>query len=269
KLDARLSSVTSLIGSLIVAELLNAAYSRTDVESKRRKQFHIYADEFQRFATEDFATLLTEARKFGIGTTVAHQTRDQLDPQNRSTTLNVANIVVFKISGKDADELAGEFDSTPPEPLIIGQRPIFSPKRDVVDHLVKNGHKNPTVNSFTAEYLVPLTDLLSQYANRKQIDWTDQTSFFEEGYLVVDDLREGIHELNNTLYACMVDHDAYRPISPYTLLAASFCFKFTQGVGLGMKLLGNGYNVEMKNRYKPKQITLDLCQPDVFSHLEN
>ncbi len=97
----------------------------------------------------------------------------------------------------------------------------------------------------------------------------DHTSFFEESFLAVDDLREGIHELNNTLYACMVDHDAYRPISPYTLLAASFCFKFTQGIGLGMGLLlGKGYNVELKHRFKPRQITLDLCQPDVFSHLE-
>jgi hypothetical protein len=152
KLSAELPSVTSLIGSVIIALFLNAAYSRADLPVEKRKQFNLYADEFQRFATEDFAILFTEARKFGIASTVAHQTRDQLDLQNRSTTLNVANIVVIKISGKDAEELAGECDSTPPLPDIIGQRPIFSPKRDVVDHLVKNGHKNPAVNSFTDRY---------------------------------------------------------------------------------------------------------------------
>ena len=91
---------------MIVAQLLNAAYSRTDTDIKKRKQFHIYADEFQRFATEDFAILLTEARKFGIGVTLAHQMRDQLDQQNKGATLNVANMVVFKVSGKDAEELA-------------------------------------------------------------------------------------------------------------------------------------------------------------------
>ena len=269
KLDARLPSVTSLIGSVIIAQLLNAAYSRIDLDVTKRKQFNVYADEFQRFATEDFATLLTEARKFGIATTIAHQMREQLDAQNRGATLNVANLVMFKISGKDAEELAAEFDSTPPPPEIIGQKPIYSPKRDVVDHLVKNGHKNPAVNSFASTYLVGLDDVLKRYATKEKIDWMDHTSFFEESFLAVADLREGIHELNNTLYACMVDHDAQKPISPYTLLAASFCFKFTQGIGLGMGLLlGKGYNVELKHRFKPKQITLDLCQPNVFSHLE-
>jgi hypothetical protein len=260
RLDARLESVTSLIGSMIIALLLNAAYSRTDLDVKKRKQFNVYADEFQRFATEDFATLLTEARKFGIATTIAHQMREQLDAQNKGATLNVANLIVLKISGKDAEELAAEFDSTPPPPEIIGQRPIFSPKRDVVDHLVKNGHKNPLVNSFTSEYLVPLTDLLREYATKDEIDWMDKTSFFELGsFMKVDDLREGIHELNNTLYACMVDHDAYRPISPYTLLAAAFCFRFMQGVDIG-----TSYNTQLKNRFKPKETTLAFCQPNVF-----
>src|SRR6266567_7360114 len=248
QLTPRLEDISNLIGAVIIGQLLNAALSRKDIPEEKRRQFNLYADEFQRFATEDFATLLSEARKFGVATTIAHQYLDQLDHANKGASVNAANLVVFRVSGQDAVELAKEFDSTPPPPEIIGQRPIFSPKRDVVDHLVKNGHKNPIVNSFASTYLVSLTDLLSRNANRKQIDWMDKTSFFEESFLAVDDLREGNHELNNTLYACMVDHDAQKPISPYTLLAASFCFKFTQGVGLGMGLIGNGYNVELKHR---------------------
>ncbi len=267
-----LGDTTNLIGSLIIAAFLNAAPTRL----KRQNLFNIYADEFQNFATEDFVKLIEEARKYGIGITIAHQNRSQLELSNKQAeielkkrVLNVGSLVVFCVP-TDAPELAGQFDSTPPQSEIIGQRPIFSPKRDVVDHLVRNGHKDPTVNSFASTYLVSLTDLLSQNANRKQIDWMDKTSFFEESFLAVDDLREGINELKNTLYACMVDHDAQKPISPYTLLAASFCFKFTQGIGLGMGLLlGKGYNVELKHRFKPRQITLDLCQPDVFAHLEN
>ena len=271
KLDAQMDQVTSLIGAVIIAMLLNAAYSRAELPVEKRKQFNVYCDEFQRFATEDFATLLTEARKFGIGTTIAHQARYQpgMTDGIRATSLSASNLVIFKVSGVDAEELAGEFDSTPPPPEIIGQKPIYSPKRDVVDHLVRNGHKNPVVNSFTSTYLVPLTDLLSQNANRKHIDWTHETRFFEESILVVDDLRQGMHDLNNTLYACMVDHDAQKPISPYTLLAASFCFRFTQGVGLGLKIIGNGYNAELKHRFHPKPITLAFCQPNIFSNLQN
>ena len=77
KLSAQLDQVTSLVGTLFIALFLNAAYSRATIPVNKRKQFNLYADEFQRFATEDFATLLTEARKFGIATTIAHQARYQ------------------------------------------------------------------------------------------------------------------------------------------------------------------------------------------------
>jgi len=264
QLTPRLEDISNLIGAVIIGQLLNAALSRKDIPEEKRRQFNLYADEFQRFATEDFATLLSEARKFGVATTIAHQYLDQLDHANRGASVNAANLIVFRVSGQDAAELAKEFDTTPPPPDIIGQRPLFSPKRDVVDHLVKNGHKNPMVNTFASEYIVSLTDVLRQNANRQTIDWMDKTKFFELSFLAVDDLREGIHELNNILYACMVDHNAQKPISPYTLLAAAFCCKFTQGVGIGEF----SYNSNWKHRFKPKQVTLALCQPDVFSHLE-
>src|SRR6266700_1552424 len=116
KLSAKVESVSSLIGSLMIALLLNAAYNRP----AQRRQFHLYADEFQRFATEDFATLLEEARKFGIATTVAHQNRGQLNSANeqletnlKDRTRSVANLVVFKVNSKDADDLAGEFNVIP------------------------------------------------------------------------------------------------------------------------------------------------------------
>src|SRR5207302_6953232 len=109
--------VTSLIGSILIAVFLNAAYCRTDLWVNKRKQFNLYADEFQRFVTEDFATLLTEAGKFGIATTIAHQARYQpgMTDGIRATSLGAKNLVVFKVNNQDGDELAGEFDITPQE----------------------------------------------------------------------------------------------------------------------------------------------------------
>jgi hypothetical protein len=117
KLDNRLEDVTSLIGSMIIAEILDAAYSRSDLPANKRKQFNLYADEFHRFATEDFATLLTEARKFGIATTIAHQARFQpgMTDGVRAVSLSAANLVVFRVQPEDATELAGKFDITPQE----------------------------------------------------------------------------------------------------------------------------------------------------------
>jgi hypothetical protein len=157
-LDRRMEDVTSLVGSMIIAELLDAAYSRTSLPIEKRKQFNLYADEFQLFATEDFATLLTEARKFGIATTIAHQIRDQLDTQNRAATLNVANLVVFKISGQDAQELAPEFNATPPVVTETRREAVLVPKQNVLDYVLNHGHPNPDVASFVTEYLQFLKD---------------------------------------------------------------------------------------------------------------
>jgi len=74
-------------------------------------------DEFQNFATESFAILQSEARKYAVDVVVAHQYRDQLlDDLSKGSTLNVGNMIVFRSTGKDGLELAPQFDNTPPPP---------------------------------------------------------------------------------------------------------------------------------------------------------
>lgn len=114
KLHARFDSLTNLVGSIIISHLLDAAYSRSDTPEKKRKQFNVYADEFQRFAIQDFATLFTEARKYGLSLTIAHQVRDQIDPIIKATCDQAASIVSFRASSDNAKEIAGVFDTTPP-----------------------------------------------------------------------------------------------------------------------------------------------------------
>lgn len=104
---------SSFLGSVLVNQFLLAALSRRDTPLAERRPFYLYVDEYQNFATESFPQLQSEARKFAIVTTVAHQYRDQLDESNKGSTLNVANVIVFRVSGKDAVELAGQFDNTP------------------------------------------------------------------------------------------------------------------------------------------------------------
>ncbi len=189
KLSPQLDSVSSLIGSLFIALLLNAAYARP---TNKRRQFHVYADEFERFATEDFATLLEQARKFGIATTIAHQNRGQLNSANskletdlKDRSRSVGNMVVFRVNSKDADDLAGEFQITPEEARLEvlkeewhdrieeavedGEEEIKTPVKDVVGHLLKGGtHSNPVVNEFATRVLhrlraIPITPDEEQY----------------------------------------------------------------------------------------------------------
>src|SRR5690606_6993514 len=105
----------TLLGSVLVNQILLAALARRDTAEAKRRPFHLYVDEYQTFATQTFPELQSEARKYAIDTVVAHQYRDQLDEANQGSTLNVANLVVLRVSGKDAQELALEFDKTPPD----------------------------------------------------------------------------------------------------------------------------------------------------------
>lgn len=142
-----------LLGSMIVAQIFNAALSRQELEPAARRQFNLFADEYHRFATPTFAELLAEARKYGVATTLAHQFRDQLDDANRGATLTAGNLIVFAVSGEDAEELAKQFDRTPPPPDIVGQRPKLSISQRPVEHLVRHGHESEFVREAVANWL--------------------------------------------------------------------------------------------------------------------
>jgi hypothetical protein len=118
----------ALLGSVLVNQIFIAALSRRELPQEERRPFHLYVDEYQSFATKTFPELQSEARKYGIDTVVAHQYRDQLDEDNRGSTLNVANLIVLRVSGMDAGQLAAQFNLAPPEP-----ERRFEPVRYLVD----------------------------------------------------------------------------------------------------------------------------------------
>lgn len=115
---------SALLGAVLINLILIAALTRRDTPEKQRKPFHLIVDEYQSFATESFPTLQSEARKYGIDVIVAHQYRDQLDDLNKGSTLNVANFIVMRVSGRDSADLATQFDNSPPEPEETYE-PIF------------------------------------------------------------------------------------------------------------------------------------------------
>ena len=119
-------SNSSLLGSVIVNQILMAALRRKSIPENDRKQFHLIVDEFQNFATESFAILQSEARKYGVDVTVAHQYRDQLDDLNLGSTLNVGNMILFRVTGHDSKDLASQFNNKPPE-ADTKVEPVYAP----------------------------------------------------------------------------------------------------------------------------------------------
>lgn len=103
-----------LLGMVIIGKILMASLSRTDIPEESRKDFYLYIDEFQNFTTDSIASILSEARKYGLNLIIAHQYIGQL-VKNQNTEIrdavfgNVGSMVTFRIGSDDADMLEKEF----------------------------------------------------------------------------------------------------------------------------------------------------------------
>lgn len=101
---------------MFVTKLFQTAIGRQSVDKNERVPFFLYVDEFQNFATDTFNEILSEARKYGLSLSVAHQYIKQI-PENISDSLfgNVGTLVSFRISSEDAEYMKQHF-----QPFLSG-----------------------------------------------------------------------------------------------------------------------------------------------------
>lgn len=104
---------SALLGSMLITKIWETAIARATIPEESRKDAFLYVDEFQNFATSTFANILSEARKYRLNLTVAHQYMQQLPDEVRATIFgNVSNILSFRVGGEDAHILVKEFEPT-------------------------------------------------------------------------------------------------------------------------------------------------------------
>ena len=153
-----------LLGALLITKLQLAAMSRVDIPEEDRKDFYLYVDEFQNFATESFANILSEARKYRLNITLGHQYIGQLSIDN-STKMrdavfgNVGTMVVFRVGAEDAEFLEREFT-----PQFLAADLVNLPKYNVYLKLMIDGVAG---HPFSAETLPPPIPLES--SNKEKI----------------------------------------------------------------------------------------------------
>jgi hypothetical protein len=105
----------NLLGALLVKQFELAAMSRSDIPESKRREFHLYVDEFQSFATDSFVSILSEARKYHLCLTLSHQYTDQVRPEIRDAVFgNVGSLVSFRVGQRDAELLEREFGGAYP-----------------------------------------------------------------------------------------------------------------------------------------------------------
>lgn len=101
---------SSLLGAMIITKFQLDAMSRASVPEKERTDFYLYVDEFQNFATESFATILSEARKYRLDLTMANQYIAQMPDEVRDAVFgNVGTIISFQVGYDDAEAVTGQF----------------------------------------------------------------------------------------------------------------------------------------------------------------
>lgn len=109
-------SNANLLGSMLITKIYLAALSRADkseAELNKLPNFYLYVDEFQSFANESFADILSEARKYKLNLTVAHQYIEQMSEEVRAAVFgNVGTMICFRVGAYDAEVLEKEFAPT-------------------------------------------------------------------------------------------------------------------------------------------------------------
>jgi len=149
-----------LLGALLITKLQLAAMSRVDIPEAARKDFYLYVDEFQNFATESFANILSEARKYRLNLIVGHQYITQMDEIVRDAVFgNVGTLSVFRVGAEDAEFLEKEFS-----PEFTAEDLVNSTKYNIYLKLMIDGVAS---HPFSAQTLPPPEPL--EHSNRKDI----------------------------------------------------------------------------------------------------
>ena len=136
------NDITNVFGGLLTSTIMNAAFTRHGLPSMARRPFFLFVDEFQNLTTESFASLLSEARKYGLGLVLAHQYLSQISVPVRDALLgNVGSIAFFRLGHQDARVLAPLVPPFSPTDLI--NQPNF---RAVV-RMLQNGERLPAFSA--------------------------------------------------------------------------------------------------------------------------
>jgi len=145
----------SILGAFLVTKIQLAAMSRSDIpDIKDRRPFYLYVDEFQNFATDSFATILSEARKYGLNLTVANQYISQMSDTVRDAVFgNVGTMISFRVSADDSPILAKQF-----EPQFEPNDLLQMHNRNFVINMVINGEKAPAFSARTLNLPPAQTD---------------------------------------------------------------------------------------------------------------
>lgn len=160
----------NLIGMIVVGKILMAALSRVDDATKSYPPFYLYMDEFQNVTTESIASILSEARKYKLGLTVAHQFIAQLEENIRDAVFgNIGSIAAFRVGARDAEFLEKQF-----EPVFTAHDLLNVNNRHALTRILADG--TPT-RPFSLHTMPPAEVDLTKVARLKEASYKRYASY--------------------------------------------------------------------------------------------
>jgi len=152
---------SALIGAMMITKLQLAAMSRVDIAEETRNDFFLYVDEFQNFATESFANILSEARKYRLSLILTNQYITQIDEEVRDAIFgNAGTLVSFRVGATDAEFLEKEFT-----PVFLAADLVNLPKYNIYLKLMIDGIAG---DAFSAVTLPPI-NISETFQNEEKV----------------------------------------------------------------------------------------------------
>ncbi len=166
---------SSLLGSMFITKFQLDAMSRADIPEKDRKDFYLYVDEFQNFATDSFATILSEARKYKLNLTMANQYIAQMPEEVRDAVFgNVGSLFSFQIGYDDAESISQQFGEEVLPTDLVSLSKYTAYMRLLVDNMPTKTFSlktlPPTEVNVDDEYLSKVRRVTNErYANKVEL----------------------------------------------------------------------------------------------------
>ena len=137
----------AILGALLVTKIQLASMSRANIPASERTPFYLYVDEFQHFATDSFATILSEARKYGLNLTVANQYIAKMSQEVKDAVFgNVGSMIAFRMGADDARSMQRYF-----EPKFEEYDLVHMHNRHFVINMTIDGEKAQAFSAVTLD----------------------------------------------------------------------------------------------------------------------
>jgi hypothetical protein len=169
---------SALLGSMIITKFQLDAMSRADIPEKDRKDFYLYVDEFQNFATEAFSTILSEARKYKLNLTMANQYVAQMSDEVKDAVFgNVGSLLSMQVGFDDAEYISQQFGEEVLPADLVGMSKFTAYGRLLIDNM-------PT-NTFSFDTLPP-ADIEESESRRDKVRKTSRERYATKREIVED-----------------------------------------------------------------------------------